>query len=488
MRKILFVGVSDFILRNLLRSSFTRRARELSLKLHALVYPDSFPVFREMMERELGMTSEPLERVRLSAWGLPTLERLAYRSSLYRAGRVRNHTYKAYRRQYWVEGGGGLRERVRLELNFLAGRIGGILGKDEVLARQYYQEMEKASYVRQVCIPRLKELDPTLLVSASPETFYDVPWMVAAGVLGIPRTVWIRSWDNITSKITMLPEAETYLVWSSLMAQELRQYFPKYADRAITEIGALQFDGHRNPANLLTRDDFCTRVGLEPGKPIVLYSTGGPHVFCQEHLLVHDLQKMVSEMPRARRPQILVRLHPYTWNTDLRPYEQLRDVCLWPPQEDAAAMAGGSTTGLIDDYKIMLSSFHHQAVNVNMFSTVTLDSSVLDRPVVNVAYDGPRPVHPFLSAKRGYRLDHYRPVVESGGVDVAYSYDELREALEQALVKPDLRRQERQKLVRLICGKVDGRAGERFADAIASYAGAESTDQPSHARECTVAG
>lgn len=475
MSKILFVGVNDYVLRNLLCSSFPGRARQLQLPLHAFVYPDSYPVYRDILERSLGMTSEPQELVRLSDWNLPGLERLAFRSSLYRASRVKSHTYRAYRRQGWIEDGRGLMGRLKLELAFKAGRLGGMIGLDGMLTMEYYRKIEETGYVQEVCVPRLKELAPALLVSASPETFYDVPWLLAAGLLGLPRVVWIRSWDNITSKMANLPDAETFLVWSELMERELRQYFPGYAHRKVIRIGALQFDGHRNPANVIPRTEFCSLMGLTAKKPILLYCTAGPHIVTNERLVIQDLQKILSEMPQSTRPQILVRLHPYSWNTDLRAYENLRDVGIWPRQKDAAAMAGGSTTGLIDDYKIMISSFQHQAVNVNIASTVALDSVVLDKPVINIAYDGPQKLHPFISAIRVYRYDHYRHVVNSGAVSLAYSFDELRRSLEQALLRPGLQHQQRQELVRLECGEVDGRAGERLADAIAACAGASIT-------------
>lgn len=487
MKKILFAGVNDYILRNLLCSSFPERARQLRLQIHALVYPESYPVFREMLEREVGMTSEPQDKVRLSDWKLPHLERLAFRSSLYRASRVGNHTYKAYRRQAWEEGGKGVAARLKLELAFLAGRVGGMMGADEKLTREYFAGLTRTPYVQEVCIPRLKSLASDLLVSASPETFYDVPWLLAAGVLGIPRLIWIRSWDNMTSKITSLPDAETCVVWSELMARELCQYFPSYADRRIVKIGAPQFDGHCHPANIIPREEFCDRVGLNPRVPFILYCTGGPHVVTNEHLLIQDLQRIVSRTPTSSRPQILVRLHPYTWNTDMRAYEHLRDMCLWPRPEQSAMMAGGSTTGLIDDYRIMLSSFYHQAVNINVASTVTLDSIVLDKPVVNIAYDGPQKVHPLISARRIYRYDHYRHVVDSGAVSVSYSFAELRHHVEQALSCPDLQRRQRQELVRLECGDVDGRAGERLADVLAASAGEVSTESTQQARECSVA-
>ena len=63
---ILIVGLTDYVIRNLLRSSFGARARQLGLRLHAMVYPDIFPAYRDMLESEIGMSSEPQDLVRLA--------------------------------------------------------------------------------------------------------------------------------------------------------------------------------------------------------------------------------------------------------------------------------------------------------------------------------------------------------------------------------------------------------------------------------------
>ena len=54
-------------------------------------------------------------------------------------------------------------------------------------------------------------------------------------------------------------------------------------------------------------------------------------------------------------------------------------VTFWPKRETGQRFQP-FTAGLVEDYRIMLSSFYHQAVNVNISSTVTLDSAVSIAP------------------------------------------------------------------------------------------------------------
>jgi hypothetical protein len=462
---ILFVGLNDYMLRNLLCSSFPERARELELPLHGFVYPDSQPVYEQRLREQLNMASEPQSLQQTH--GSVKAERLGRFARACRYFRAKNLNYVPFCRNSFRERGEGRLARCRLETFFLLARLGGALGLERPASSAFWNETRRWPLIREVCIPRLEELRPHVIVSGSPETPYDIPWLLAAAELSVKRVVWIRSWDNLTTKIGNLQEAEEYLVWSDLMEQELREYYPEYAGRPIHKIGTLQFDGHANRDHVLPRDDFCAKVGLDPQRPIVLYCTGGPHICPQEHVIIERVHSVLSSAAFAERPQLLVRLHPYSWNTDLRIHEHLRNVAVWPRESDLPSMLGGSTTGLVDDYRVMISSFFHAAVNVNVASTVTLDSAIFDRPVVNIGFDS-EPNLPLSSSVRRFytRTDHYKQVVETGAVDVVWEPSELALALERALRRPGERSEQRRRLIELECGRVDGQSGRRLAESL----------------------
>jgi CDP-glycerol glycerophosphotransferase (TagB/SpsB family) len=186
-------------------------------------------------------------------------------------------------------------------------------------------------------------------------------------------------------------------------------------------------------------------------------------------VIIERVHSVLSSGAFPEHPQLLVRLHPYSWNTDLRIYDHLPDVAVWPRERDLPSMLGGSTTGLVDDFRVMISSFSHAAVNVNVASTVTLDSSIFDRPVVNIAFDSEPTRSNSYSVRRFYkRTDHYKQVVETGAVDVVWKPKDLMPALARALRNPEERAKERRRLIELECGQVDGRSGRRLADALNS--------------------
>jgi hypothetical protein len=208
---------------------------------------------------------------------------------------------------------------------------------------------------------------------------------------------------------------------------------------------------------------------LDPGRPFLLYCTGGPHIVPNEHLIIQEIMKILKGIEKPKRPQLLIRLHPYFWNTDLKEYIELENVSIWPRREDIERLKGGFTTGLYDEYSLMISSFFHQAANINIASTVTLDSAVFNKPIINIAYDGPQKLHPFISTTRCYPREHYIPIVRSGAVHMAWSFEDLKRCINEVLNKPDNRANERKKMIELECGNVDGKAGERLAEVLNTF-------------------
>src|ERR1043166_4818110 len=326
---ILFTGLTDYVIRNLLRSSFAKRSRELNLRLHGMVYPINYDAYRDILKNELGMTSEVQELVGISKCGTVHLERLAFRANLYQRSRVNCRTYRAKRRNSFSERHISLPIRLKFEAALLLGRVGGKLGWENELTEENFRDLARSDYVQKVCLPHLDRLQPKVLVSTSTDGFPDTPWLVAAGLLGIPRATWIRSWDNITTKCELIPDAEFFLVWSELMEQELRLYFPRYNHRRMLRIGTPQFDGHRDMENVIPRKAFCERVGLDPNRPIVLYCTGGTHICKKEHLVINDLRDALDKVKHLGNPQLLIRLHPYFWDTNTNLYENIDSVAMW---------------------------------------------------------------------------------------------------------------------------------------------------------------
>ena len=92
---------------------------------------------------------------------------------------------------------------------------------------------------------------------------------------------------------------------------------------------------------------------------------------------------------------------------------------------------------ILEDEPVHLATLAYQDVQLNVSGTMSVDSAILDRPIVNVYYDPPG-VPAGLSVRRFYDRSDYRPIVSSGGVRLAHSAEECVELVNRYLDEPAL--------------------------------------------------
>jgi hypothetical protein len=138
------------------------------------------------------------------------------------------------------------------------------------------------------------------------------------------------------------------------------------------------------------------------------------------------------------------------------------------------------------DTQMLVNTVYHCAVNVNHASTMTLDFAIMDRPVVNVAFDvmdpprWGRPLKDYF-----YRFEHYLPVVELGAARISLSPSDLRDHLNAYLRDPALDRAERRRLVEMEVSMPLGDSSRRVVETLGRIAardsGVAAVDAPSGA-------
>lgn len=311
----------------------------------------------------------------------------------------------------------------------------------------------------------LQALRPTVLFSSHQRPPEVLAPVLAARSLGIPTATFVFSWDNLTSKGRILAPFDHYLVWSSLMRDELLRYYPHVAPERVHVVGTPQFEPYTDAALRWTRSEFCERVGADARRPIICYS-GGDAGTCPDdaaHLT------LLLELIRAGRipgnPQVLLRPAPVD---DGSRYAGVREahpeLCYCPPAWRHPEPGRWSRAlPSPDDLPLLANLTRHCDVNVNVASTMTLDFALHDRPVVNIAFDMTSP--PPLGTPIWdlyYQYDHYQPVMELGAARVARSPETLAEHVAAYLADPALDRDGRRRLVELQVAAPLAGASERI--------------------------
>lgn len=366
-----------------------------------------------------------------------------------------------------------LRDRYRSVRYWWDGRRGMAQPRRQAFAEALRRHPVSAEYQQ-----RLREWKARLVVAFSLEGYREMTLIEAANAAGIPTAVMIRSRDNLAAKIQHLPDAQLYLVWSDFTRGFFRHLYPEVPAERVQVTGSPQFDRHLDPAFRLPRTEFFRRIGLDPALPLVVYTTATPKLIAHELHIVQHLADAVAagRIRRGNVPaQLLVRGHPRGFGSDhpllLTPRP---GVAVFPPPGRAKYRGPEHEAHVVrlilEDEPLHLATLAYQDVQVNVSGTMTVDSAILDKPVVNVYYDLPDNVPPGLSVRRFYDRSDYRPIIEGDCVRLARTPDECLRWINACLEDPTANAAGRQWIRDTDCGPLDGRAGERIAERLAVLA------------------
>lgn len=355
------------------------------------------------------------------------------------------------------------RARAKVEFWRLAGGFVAPLGMERLAA---YERRISRRLDRSVRAPEvLATLEPDVVFNAS-EVHSDnaISVMQVASWMGLPTATFLFSWDNLTSQRRLLVPADRYLVWNQSIRTDLLTMYPAIDSEQVVVTGSPQFDPHFSPDTAVSREVLCERFGLEADRPIVLYTTGMPNHMPGEPDLVQHLHRSIERRFGPKGPQLVVRVYAKdrTGRFD-RVRGEAPGVKFVDPQWEPQWL-----TPLPEDTRLWTSLLAHADVGVNVASTVSLELCMFDKPVINVAFNPPGVPDFPVRYSTYYAFDHYRPVVESGAVELVESLDCLVDAIDAAITRPDRAHDKRSRLVESMFGDMlDGRSGERVVAALA---------------------
>lgn len=306
-------------------------------------------------------------------------------------------------------------------------------------------------YVSRTLVRRLTDEAPAIVLP-NLQMKSVVPFIRVARRLGLPLIGTVASWDHAVGKGVIWPGFDRYLVQNDRMRSELVRYHGIDARRVVVTGWAQTDVFHR----LRPREDFeriVASYGLEPGKPVVLVMGNTPTNTPDEARFFERLTRWRVESGEAA-PSLLFRPHPRDrdWRTRFAA----------PLDAPGCAVQEPSVT----DLDVLATLLQHADCVVTNAGTVMLDALVNDRPVVCVLYDegGGPPAESW--AAKSIIGEHYRDLAESGAFVRAETFVEVVEGIRRCLAAPDECAAERRRVVDRVVGPVDGKAAERYVDAV----------------------
>ncbi len=304
---------------------------------------------------------------------------------------------------------------------------------------------------------------PDLLVTPTTGIYFgEGPLMARADRARVPILAVDLSWDHFTTKTAPLRRVAGLAVWNEAMCRQAIEIHG-YRPEQLCVAGVPQFDLYAEPATYLPRDDFLRAIGADPAKRLLALTTIPPVLYAFHEVVIDELLAAIRA-GRLGPAQLLVRLHP---RDDLARYERfvdLPDVIVEKPFRETIVAEGSNVDPSRGDRLHLANTLKHSDVVLNVQSTITIESAIVDTPVVNIGFDGHAQRDFLDSARRYYRYTHYKPLIDAGAARVALSPDEMIQLTRQYLDRTELDREGRRRAVAEQCFQVDGKAAERVAE------------------------
>jgi hypothetical protein len=292
-----------------------------------------------------------------------------------------------------------------------------------------------------------------------------------AQALKIPVISTISNYDNIVSRGLRGFMPDRLAVWSRLMADEAIKFQGIPAAR-IEITGPVQYDRYLSPLPL-SREKFLRAKGLDPAKPTICYA-GGVDV-----VSYFEVFRILKEaFLDNRRCNLVFRAypHPKVLNSPEWPFlenQMLQTEGVYvsnPLRFSSDQLAGEFFKSVLQggaEQDELACLFKYSDVLVNHFSTVSLEASICDLPVVHMGYDPYSfGLKPWFTAAYGRRHTHNRRKLRLMAAKIAENSAQLSEYIELYLSDRSTDQEARRDYALLEIGYLDGKAGERLAELI----------------------
>jgi len=249
---------------------------------------------------------------------------------------------------------------------------------------------------------------------------YQTDYIKSAHAVGVPVAFLPFSWDNLTNRGLVRIPPDRVLVWNEHQKREAVTYHDVPADDIVIT-GAPRFDDFFSMRPSTDRAEFCTRVGLDPARPFLLY-------LCSSHFVAPDEISFVRQWAQAIRHDsalrdcgLLVRPHP----ANAEPWEHT------PGLGDIAQAAVWSGSAKVQADPALYDSLHHCAAVAGLNTSAMIEAGILGKSVHTIE------TTEFAGGQEQTHHFHYLLARNGGLVEVARDLTEHCRQLAEAVSHPE---------------------------------------------------
>ena len=266
---------------------------------------------------------------------------------------------------------------------------------------------------------------------------------------------FIFSWDNLASKGRMAANFDYYLVWSDLMKKELLHFYKKVQSQNIRVVGTPQFEPYVLERYKTAKNDFFIRFDLDLSKKTICFSCGDISTSENDELYITSIAQAIQEN-KIQNVNLLVRTSPAEDPIRFESFVAKFPFVKWNYPKWHLARRGhqeewSQRIPSKEDVTDLRSLLEYSDLNINMLSTMSLDFMQFDKPVINPVFGNA--ANELYDDQRFLQYPHIKNVVDSKATRIVKNGQELIEAINLYLEKPDADAENRKQLIQTQIGK-----------------------------------
>lgn len=318
---------------------------------------------------------------------------------------------------------------------------------------------------------RNREPDVVVVSPGNMARSQEIEYVKAAKMLGIPTVIPVLSWDNLTTKGLVCIAPDMVLAWNSVHREEAVHIHDIPQERvAIT--GSPFFDKWFSiSCPLEPRDEFLTRIGLDPAWPFIVYLGSSKNIAADETWLVQEIVRHARGSALGNLG-VLVRPHPA--NAHIFNKLAASQVAVWPTVLSGHKASLPDSEEKFADFRASI-SYSAAAVGVN--TSAMIDAVAADKPCIAVVTDRYR--------KTQVESQHFQHLMKANTLVLARDGEAVLNAVAELMAGVDRTKLERHTFANsfLRPSGTDVPAATVQADAIENLAAARLTEiQPRETR------
>jgi hypothetical protein len=320
---------------------------------------------------------------------------------------------------------------------------------------------------------------PDILLVSSVGTFhYDQYFMRQAKSFGAKVVTTVLSWDNSTTRGAPGAFSDLIISWTSEMKRELVD-LNDIKQKTVEVGGVAHYDYYFDNKFTWSRKELLNYFDISAHKKIILFATKSPNCY-SNGFIAEMIAKAIFNHELSGDCILLIRLHPIyyrkigsklVFQDQLNEIQEIasryKNVIINEPYIETNVMNYSMPD---KEIKLLGSLLKHSSIMVNMFSTLNIEASIFDTPIVNISFEDKINLEQRKKARFDINLDlrqtHNQRIVNSNGVTMVYESSKLIDAINTNLIDPNQLSKGRKKIVEAEVGPHRGTAGKRIASLI----------------------